>query len=46
MKRSNAYRCYASTYKVKSLNSLNSELQLKDTDSTIRNKHLKIKIIY
>ena len=37
-KQSHAYKVYASTYSVKSLNSLNPEVQLGDTEYTIRNK--------
>ena len=38
MKRSHAYKGYASTYTVEILNSFNPELQFKDTKSAIRNK--------
>ena len=38
MKRNQAYKGYASTYYVKLLNSLNLELQLKDTESIMKNK--------
>lgn len=38
MKRSHAYKGCASTYNVKLLNSLNPELQLKDTESIMKNK--------
>ena len=38
MKRSHAYKGYACIYSVKILNSLNPELQLKDTESAIKNK--------
>ena len=38
MKRNHAYKGYASTYYVKLLNSLNLELQLKDTESIMKNK--------
>ena len=38
MKRSQAYKCYASNYNVEILNCLNYELQLQDTESAIRNK--------
>ena len=37
-KRSRAYEVYASTYNVEILKSFDSELQLKDTESTIKNK--------
>ena len=35
-KESHVYKCYATTYNVEILNSFNSELQFKDTESTIR----------
>ena len=38
MKQSDAYKRYGSTYSVKILNSFNPELQLKDTQSAIKNK--------
>ena len=38
IKREYAFKGYASTYNVKILNSFNSELQLKDTKSAIKNK--------
>ena len=37
-KRFHAYKGYASTYNVETLNSFDPELQLKDTESTITNK--------
>ena len=37
-KRSRAYEVYASTYNVEILKSFDSELQLKGTESTIKNK--------
>ena len=37
-KRSHAYKGYVSTHNVEILNSFNSELQLKDTESSIKNK--------
>ena len=36
MKRSHAYRGYASTYNAEILNSFNPELQLKDFESEIK----------
>ena len=38
MKRSHAQKGYASTFNVKILDSFNSELQLKDTESAIKKK--------
>ena len=38
MKQSDVYKRYGSTYSVKILNSFNPELQLKDTQSAIKNK--------
>ena len=38
MKWNHAYKGNASTYNVKLLNSLNPELQLKDTESMTKNK--------
>ena len=37
-KRSHAYKGYASIYNIEILNSFNPELQLKDAESTIRDK--------
>ena len=37
-KLSQAYKSYASTCNIENLNSFNHELQVKDTESTIRNK--------
>ena len=37
-KRSRAFKGYASSYNVEILNSFNPELQLKDTESAIKNK--------
>ena len=37
-KRSHAYKCYARIYNVEILNSFNSELQLENIESSIRNK--------
>ena len=37
-KRSRAYKDYANTDSIKTLNSFNPELQLKDTESAIKNK--------
>ena len=41
-KQSYAYRNYASAYNVEILNSLNPELQLKDTESAIKNKLINL----
>ena len=41
-KRAHAFKGYASTYNVKILNSFNPEIQLKDTESEIKNKLKKI----
>ena len=38
IKSSHAYKGYASIYNVEFLNSFNPELQLKDTESAVRNK--------
>ena len=38
MEQSHAYKGYASIYSVKTLNSFNPELQLKNTESAIKNK--------
>ena len=38
MKQSHAYKSYSSTYIVKVFKSFNPELQLKETESSIRNK--------
>ena len=38
IKRANAFKGYASSYNVEILNSFNLELQLKDTESSIKNK--------
>ena len=38
MKRSHAYKGYASTYYVETLNSYNPEIQFKDTESAVRSK--------
>ena len=37
-KRAHAFKDYASTYNVEILNSFESELQLKDTESAIKSK--------
>ena len=37
-KQSRAFKGYASSYNVEILNSFNPELQLKDTESAIKNK--------
>ena len=41
-KREHAFKGQASTYNVETLNSLNAELQLKDTESTIKSKLIEI----
>ena len=41
-KREHAVKGYASTYNVETLNSLNPELQLKDIESAIKNKLIKL----
>ena len=41
-KRAHAFKCYASSYNVEFLNSFNSKLQLKDTESAIKNKLKKL----
>ena len=41
-KQSHASRGYASTYNVETLNSFNLELQLKDTESIIKNKLINL----
>ena len=38
MKQAHDFKGYASTYNVEILNSFDSELQLKDTESAIKNK--------
>ena len=42
MTQSIAYKGYVSTYNFEILNSFNYELQLKDTDSVVRNKLNKL----
>ena len=37
-KRSKAYKCHARTYNVEILKSFRPELQIKDTESAIKNK--------
>ena len=37
MKRSHVYKGYENTYNVEIMNSFNPELQLKDTESAVRN---------
>ena len=37
-KRYHAYKCYASSYSVEILNSINPELQLRDNESAIKSK--------
>ena len=44
MKSSHAYKYYANTNNVESLNSFNPELQLKGTESSIRNKLIDLLI--
>ena len=41
-KREHAFKGYASTYNVEILNSFNSEIQLKDTQSTIKSKLIEL----
>ena len=41
-KRPHAYKGFASTYGVENLNSFNPELQLKDTESAIKNKLINL----
>ena len=41
-KREHAFKVYASTYNVEILNSFNPELQLKDTESTIKSKQIEL----
>ena len=41
-KREHAFKVYASTYNIEILNSFNPELQLKDTESTIKSKQIKL----
>ena len=41
-KREHAFKGFASTYNVEILNSFNPELQLKDTESPIKNKLKKL----
>ena len=41
-KQTHAFKGYASTYNVQILNSFNSELQLKHTESEIKNKTKKL----
>ena len=41
-KRTHAFKCYASSYNVGFLNSFNSRLQPKDTESAIKNKLKKL----
>ena len=41
-KRAHAFKGYASSHNVEILNSVNPELQLKDTESAIKNKPEKI----
>ena len=40
--REHVLKCFASTYNVEVLNSFNPELQLKDTESTIKSKLKKL----
>ena len=41
-KRSHAFQVYATSYDVEILNCINSELQIKDTKSEIKNKIIDI----
>ena len=41
-KRDHAFKGYASTYNVETLNSFKPELQLKDTESTIKSKLIEL----
>ena len=41
-KQEHAFKGYASTYNVEILNSFNPELQLKDTESTIKSKLIEL----
>ena len=41
-KREHTFKGFASTYNVESLNSFNPELQIKDTESAIKNKLKKL----
>ena len=41
-KREHAFKVYASTYNVEILNSFNPELQLKDTESTVKSKQIEL----
>ena len=41
-KQEHAFKGFASTYNVKILNPFNPELELKDTESTIKNKLLEL----
>ena len=41
-KREHAFKVYASIYNVEILNSFNPELQLKDTESTIKSKQIEL----
>ena len=42
IKQSHAYRGYASKYNVEALNYFNHELQLKDSESVIKNKSIDL----
>ena len=41
-KRSYVYKSYACTYDVEILNYFNPQIQLKDTESSMKNKHKKL----
>ena len=41
-KQEHSFKDYASTYNVETLNSLNSELQLKDTESAFKSKVVEL----
>ena len=41
-KRSHAYKCYASNYRVEILNSLNPELNFSNIESAIQNKPINL----
>ena len=41
-KREHAFKAYPSTYNVEILNSFNPEIQLKDTESTLKSKPIEL----
>ena len=41
-KQAQAFKCFATSYNVEVLNSFNPDLQLKDTESAIKNKLKKL----